>query len=49
MRTRVTWIRGERKELRSVDSKGRETVREGKNGGPVVEQQVTKVIEWVKR
>jgi hypothetical protein len=38
------WVKGERKLLVSKDTKGRETVRLGKNGGPVVQQEVTLIL-----
>lgn len=37
---RRTWVKGERKTVGSVDSKGRHVPRLGKNGGPVIAQLV---------
>jgi hypothetical protein len=44
MGIRVQWIKGERTFVTGKDGKGRDVVRNGKNGGPVVKQDVTKVI-----
>lgn len=45
--TRVSWEKGERKTVQgTVTEKGKNktVVRNGKNGGPVIEQRVVKVI-----
>lgn len=39
---RVRWEKGERALVTGKDTKGKTIVRTGKNGGPVVQQQVVK-------
>lgn len=40
----VSWEKSERKTVESKDGKGKSIVRTGKNGGPVIEQRVVKVL-----
>lgn len=39
---RVVWVKGERTPVTGKDQKGKTIVRTGKNGGPVIQQLVTK-------
>lgn len=41
---KASWVKSERKAIESKDGKGKVIIRKGKNGGPVYEQSVVKVL-----